>query len=187
MNTLYLASTSPRRSELLSQVGIKHTIVKSNYKEDNTLLTSPVELVERQALGKARAAIGIPSGRQLVLGADTIVVSDEQVLGKPISIEDARKMLTQLSGKEHLVITGVALLCDGVERVFHVITRVLFKELSDDEINAYIKTGEPFDKAGSYGIQGIGALWVREIHGSYTNIVGLPVEVVYDELQKLLR
>lgn len=186
MNTLYLASKSPRRSELLSQVGIAHTIVESSYEESNFLETSPEEMVKAQAFGKAKCAQGIPEGRQLVLGADTIVVFEGKILGKPKSQEEAKSMLRQLSGKEHSVITGVALLCGEEERIFSVETFVQFRHLSDQEINSYVATGEPMDKAGAYGIQGIGALWVEGIKGSYTNVVGLPVEKVYEALVDML-
>ena len=142
-------------------------------------------MVKAQALGKARCAVGIPKGG-IVLGADTIVVLDNEVLGKPQDEADARQMLERLSGRSHSVVTGVALLIKGDEVVFHNETKVYFKELAPFEIESYIASGEPMDKAGAYGIQGKGALWVEKIEGSYTNVVGLPVEHVYDELCKAL-
>ena len=168
MAGLYLASQSPRRTELLTQVGIDHTVVSSSYEEPNEGYDSPIEMVKAQALGKARCAVGIPKGG-IVLGADTIVVLDNEVLGKPQDEADARQMLERLSGRSHSVVTGVALL---IKAPF--------------EIESYIASGEPMDKAGAYGIQGKGALWVEKIEGSYTNVVGLPVEHVYDELCKAL-
>ena len=150
MSGLYLASQSPRRTELLHQVGIDHTVVTSSYVEDNVVITDPIEMVKAQALGKARA------------------------------------MLRTLSGQVHSVITGVALLIKGREIVFHNETKVYFKTLQDFEIESYIDSMEPMDKAGAYGIQGKGALWVDKIEGSYTNVVGLPVEHVYEELCKAL-
>ena len=185
MAGLYLASQSPRRIELLTQVGIDHTVVSSSYEEPNEGHDSPIEMVKAQALGKARCAVGIPEGG-IVLGADTIVVLDNEVLGKPQDEADARQMLERLSGRSHSVVTGVALLIKGDEVVFHNETKVYFKELAPFEIESYIASGEPMDKAGAYGIQGKGALWVEKIEGSYTNVVGLPVEHVYDELCKAL-
>ena len=185
MAGLYLASQSPRRTELLTQVGIDHTVVSSSYEEPNEGYDSPIAMVKVQALGKARCAVGIPKGG-IVLGADTIVVLDNEVLGKPQDEADARKMLERLSGRSHSVVTGVALLIKGDEVVFHNETKVYFKELAPFEIESYIASGEPMDKAGAYGIQGKGALWVEKIEGSYTNVVGLPVEHVYDELCKAL-
>lgn len=185
MSGLYLASQSPRRTELLTQVGIEHTVVSSSYKEDNVVITDPIEMVKAQALGKARCAEGVPEGG-IILGADTIVVCNGQVLGKPHSKDEARAMLCTLSGQVHSVITGVALLIKGREIVFHNETKVYFKTLADFEIESYIDSLEPMDKAGAYGIQGKGALWVDTIEGSYTNVVGLPVEHVYEELCKAL-
>ena len=185
MAGLYLASQSPRRTELLTQVGIDHTVVSSSYEEPNEGHDGPIEMVKAQALGKARCAVSIPEGG-IVLGADTIVVLDNEVLGKPQDEADARQMLERLSGRAHSVVTGVALLIKGDEVVFHNETKVYFKELAPFEIESYIASGEPMDKAGAYGIQGKGALWVEKIEGSYTNVVGLPVEHVYDELCKAL-
>ena len=185
MSGLYLASQSPRRTELLHQVGIDHTVVTSSYVEDNVVITDPIEMVKAQALGKARCANDVPHG-SIVLAADTIVVFDGKVLGKPHSKDEARTMLRTLSGQVHSVITGVALLIKGREIVFHNETKVYFKTLQDFEIESYIDSMEPMDKAGAYGIQGKGALWVDKIEGSYTNVVGLPVEHVYEELCKAL-
>lgn len=185
MSGLYLASQSPRRRELLNQVGISHIVVDSAYVESNTRMANPVEMVREQALGKARYAVGVPD-EGIILGADTIVVLDSVVLGKPKDEADAEMMLRQLSGKVHSVITGVALLVKRKEIVFHCETKVYFKQLADFEIASYIASKEPLDKAGAYGIQGKGALWVDKIEGSYTNVVGLPVEKVYEELVKAL-
>lgn len=182
---LYLASASPRRHELLDQVGVLHEIVHSTYEETNTVTADPIQMVKAQALGKARCAEGVPPGN-IVLGADTIVVLDGIVLGKPHTTEEAFTMLRSLSGRVHSVITGVALIVKGAEHVFHCETQVHFKTLSDGEIVSYIESGEPMDKAGAYGIQGKGALWVTSIEGSYTNVVGLPVEKVYEVLVNTL-
>lgn len=186
MKGLYLASGSPRRHELLNQVGMVHQVVGSTYEETNDISQMPVaDMVEAQALGKARCAVGVPEGG-LIIAADTIVVRDGEVLGKPNSEEEAKAMLTSLGGRQHSVITGVALKCGSKEDVFHVTTYVRFKVMTPDEVAAYVATGEPMDKAGAYGIQGIGALWVASIDGSYANVVGLPVEVVYEKLKTFL-
>ena len=185
MAGLYLASQSPRRTELLTQVGIDHIVVSSTYEEVNKGYDDPIEMVKEQALGKARAAVGVPEG-SIVLGADTIVVLDNQVLGKPHDESEARHMLERLSGRVHSVITGLSLLFPLPSLVFPHEPKLYFKKLSPFEIESYIGSGEPMDKAGAYGIQGKGALWVEKIEGSYTNVVGLPVEHVYDELCKAL-
>lgn len=185
MSGLYLASQSPRRTELLNQVGIDHIVVTSSYVEKNVVTKDPIEMVRAQALGKARCADNVPNDA-IVLGADTIVVFDGQVLGKPHNKDEARVMLRTLSGQVHSVITGVALIIKGHEIVFHNETKVYFKTLQDFEIESYVDSLEPMDKAGAYGIQGKGALWVDKIEGSYSNVVGLPVEQVYEELCKAL-
>lgn len=185
MSTLYLASQSPRRHELLKQVGMAHQVVDSTYVEPNENHMDPAAMVEAQALGKARCAV-LPDESGIVLGADTIVVLDGHILGKPKDAAHAESMLRSLSGRVHSVITGVALLIKGQEIVFHSETKVYFKELADFEIVSYIDSQEPMDKAGAYGIQGKGALWVDKIEGSYTNVVGLPVELVYEKLCEAL-
>lgn len=186
MAALFLASNSPRRHELLDQVGMLHEVVPSTYEEENDPKSMSVaDMVEAQALGKARCAVGVPADG-IVIGADTIVVKDGEILGKPKSPEEAKAMLRSLSGRQHSVLTGVAIKRGPKEVVFHVMTRVSFKSMLEEEIEGYVASGEPMDKAGAYGIQGIGALWVAGIEGSYTNVVGLPVERVYEELMKLL-
>ena len=151
--------------------------------EDNVVITDPIEMVKAQALGKARCANDVPDG-SIVLGADTIVVFDGKVLGNRIVRMRHVHKLRTLSGQVHSVITGVALLIKGRE-IVHNETKVYFKTLQDFEIESYIDSMEPMDKAGAYGIQGKGALWVDKIEGSYTNVVG-PVEHVYEELCKAL-
>lgn len=184
MEKVCLASSSPRRRELLEQVGIPFEVVTSTYEETNQCYGSPAELVERQAQGKAMAA-SVDGSLQPVIGADTIVAYGNRVLGKPENEEDARRMLHLLSGKVHSVITGVCIRYDQCVHTFHCETKVHFYTLSDDDIDAYIKTGEPMDKAGAYGIQGKGALFVERIEGSYTNVVGLPVEMVAKALKNI--
>lgn len=182
---LVLASASPRRRELLATLGIPFDVVCSGIDEDSAADGLPARglaalLAERKALHVA----GLPGQENaVILAADTIVALGEQrserILGKPACADDARSMLRLLSGKTHTVYTGVALVgpepAGRAARVDVVATRVRFRSLSDDRIDAYIATGEPFDKAGAYGIQGHASAFVEEIRGDYYNVVGLPV------------
>lgn len=173
---IILASNSPRRHELLSKIGIRHTVEPSFLEEKIEEGLSFGQLVEKMAYQKAKAVAKIHD-RGIVLGADTIVVLDEDILGKPSSEEEAKEMLLRLSGKWHKVFTGIALIDITLNRCIKdfVESRVKFKNLTNKEIENYVKTGEPMDKAGSYGIQGKGALLVEKIEGCYYNIVGLPL------------
>jgi len=177
---LILASLSPRRRYLLEQAGLKFEVVSSNIDETNRYASSPEEYVRTVAEAKARnVAMAYPES--WVIGADTIVLIDNTILGKPTSVHEARNMLIQLSGRVHSVLTGYSICCQKKNRFFSDIVRtnVLFKELTGAEIEWYIASGEPFDKAGAYAIQGRGARFIRRIEGSYTSVVGLPVcEVV---------
>ncbi len=169
-----LASASPRRQELLRL--ITDTFEVHPVDADETLPAGmPVDLAPSfLADVKAQAAAkDFPDA--LVIGCDTIVTLDDEIMGKPHDREDAFRMLRRLSGETHTVMTGTALYLNGKSTVFTVETRVTFYELTDDEINAYLDTGEPFDKAGAYGIQGKGSLLVQRIEGDYFNVVGLPV------------
>ena len=189
---VFLASSSPRRRELLDQLGIEFTVVPSTYEEHNDTPVLPWQLVERQALGKAKAAV-LPATavataeKSVVIGSDTIVAIDNKVLGKPHDVAEAKAMLRVLSGRSHEVITGVALLSGDRQEVFHCVTKVNFYDLMDEEIDAYVATGEPADKAGAYGIQGKGAYLVKGIEGSYTSVVGLPVEIVARKLAAITK
>jgi septum formation protein len=171
-----LASASPRRRRLLQSLGLRFEVVVSGVEESQIAAGSPAELVQGWAQDKA-AAVAAIHPEQWVLAADTIVVLSGVIFGKPVSTEDARRMLEQLSEREHAVITAVCLRHDrrGLEKVTAVVTQVRFKKLSAAEITAYINSGEPLDKAGAYGIQGLGGCLVRSINGSYTNVVGLPL------------
>ncbi len=173
---LILASNSPRRRELLAQAGITFTVIPSGVDEHKVAVSDPDVLVRTLAESKA-IDIAEKHPDSWVLGADTIVVIDNQILGKPDSAGAAREMLKRLSGNIHQVFTGFCVCCRRKARLFTdaVKTDVCFKSLSDAEIEWYIRTGEPFDKAGGYGIQGIGSVLVKSIQGSYTNVVGLPV------------
>ena len=180
---LILASKSPRRSELLKQAGLTFSVIPSDFDEDTVALSNPdsdvVTLAESKALDISRKH---PDA--WVIGADTIVLIGRKILGKPASAEEAFEMLQRLSGKTHQVLTGYCICCKKKNRVFSetVKTDVNFKRLTDAEINWYIQTGEPFDKAGGYAIQGIGSFLVRSINGSYTNVVGLPMCEVMEHL-----
>lgn len=183
---LILASTSPRRRELLEKIGLEFEVVESDGKHEVTGTGDPCTLAKESALGKARvAAARRPDA--LVLSADTMVWLDGQSLGKPADERQAAWMLARLSGRTHTVHTGVALVGPGGPageiQVACVDTAVRFRELSDDLIARYVATGEPFDKAGGYGIQGRGAVLVESICGCYYNVVGLPVSKVAQMLE----
>jgi len=174
--SIILASKSPRRQELMRQVGIWVEIIPSIVEESPLEGETPEEHVIRLAEEKGKEVAARNPGRW-VIGADTIVLIDGDVLGKPRNRKEAEAMLMRLSGKEHKVYTGICIIGpDGKTlETQSVMTRVLIKELSLAEIEGYVKTGEPFDKAGGYAIQGMGAALVKEIHGSYSNVVGLPL------------
>lgn len=177
---LILASRSPRRAEILKAVGWPFETVAANIDESRFESEAAVPYVRRLAQTKAETvAKNLPSG--LVLGADTVVLVDEEILGQPSDSEDARRMLKLLSGRWHEVLTAVALVRAGQGKVMadHEKTRVRFSEMSVTEIDWYVATGEPMDKAGAYGVQGSAALFIEEIQGGYFNIVGLPVRLLY--------
>lgn len=180
---LIIASKSPRRKELLEQAGLEFTVVPSDVDEDEITVTEPDHYARYLAEAKAQA-ISKKHPDNWVLGADTIVVVDNLILGKPGSREEAFAMLKRLSGRIHYVFTGYCLTCKAKERIISETVRTLvhFKELSDKEINWYVQTHEPFDKAGAYAIQGLGTFLVKRIEGSYTNVVGLPVCEVIETL-----
>lgn len=183
--SVILASKSPRRRYLLKQAGINFVVVPSQIDESKIWMKKPEEYVKKLAEAKA-SDVAYKYPDSWVIGADTIVVIGDAILGKPRSIDDARNMLLRLSGQTHQVYTGFAICCKARERLFSQIvkTDVLFKNLSEEEIQWYIHTPEPFDKAGAYAIQGMGTFLVRSIHGSYTNVVGLPVCEVIEFLIK---
>ncbi|HEX8130734.1 MAG TPA: Maf family protein [Pyrinomonadaceae bacterium] len=180
LEPLVLASASPRRAEILRAVGWPFEVAAANVDEAARGGEEVSEYVERLACEKAEAiAEGRASG--LVLGADTVVAVGGQVLGKPSDEEDARRMLRLLGGRWHDVLTGVALVRaeTGEVLVAHELTRVRFAPVTDAEIDWYVATGEPADKAGAYAVQGRAALFIEEIEGDYWNVVGLPVRLVY--------
>lgn len=185
---LILASKSPRRQRIMLDVGYSFSVVDAHFDETSVDLSSPQKGVCDIALGKAttvyKSLPAITKLASVVLGADTIVVCDGEVLGKPKDADDARRMLHQLSGKKHKVYTAVALVNVMDTEVFVESTDVYFHKLTDEEIDAYIKTGEPMDKAGAYAIQGKGSILVDKIDGDYFNVVGLPISKVVRKLRK---
>lgn len=181
---IILASNSPRRKDLLNQIGIKFEIMPSDIDEDLSVLEGTInDKLEQLAFMKAKhIAEKIDEG--LVIGADTVVVIDDIILGKPVNEEDAYKMLKLLNGRTHQVITGISVIDakNNEYKTDHVATLVEFNDMSDQEIWSYIKSKEPMGKAGAYGIQGLGALLVKHVSGDYFNIVGLPLNTLNNML-----
>lgn len=178
MNThtkLILASASPRREELLSRLGVSFSIQSAEIDETRLANELPRDMTKRLAHSKAKKILDQLSSPAWVLGADTTVALGEVVFGKPVSRDDAFAALTQLSGKTHQVISSISLLAAGYTQTRSVISNVRFGELSADTIAAYCDTDEPYDKAGSYGIQGLAGAFVEHIDGDYSAIVGLPL------------
>ena len=180
---LILASGSPRRHELLRNAGIAHVVKAANIDETRRAAEAPVSLVKRLAKGKAQT-IARETG-DIVLAADTEVCLGDEVFGKPSNEGDAARMLRLLSGRNHWVHTGVCILAEGREILDVASTEVIFVKLTDGEITEYTRSGEPFGKAGAYGIQGLASKFVQSVHGCYHNVVGLPVSLVYRHLKSL--
>jgi septum formation protein len=191
MYKIILASGSPRRKEILAQAGVDFEVMVSNVSEESDK-KEPALLVEELAAVKAEAIeqeITLENEKVLILSADTLVFLEDTPLGKPKDKEDAFRMLRNLSGREHEVYTGVSVIIkreDGIRKqlIFHQRSIVKVAELTDEEINNYLVTGEAFDKAGAYGIQGSFAIHIEGIEGEYYNIVGLPISKIYHELLK---
>jgi len=186
---LILASSSPRRAEVLRNAGIEFEVRPTAIDETRRRGEPTSNYVRRLALEKARAAANAETsaGDFIVVGADTVVVNQGEILLKPASPDDARRMLRQLSGGVHQVHTGLAVISmpQGIERVTEEVTQVHFAKLSDAEIDAYIETGEPFDKAGAYGIQSIGGRYVTRVEGCYFNVMGMPLRRLWATLREL--
>ncbi len=186
MKKIILASASPRRSELLKQMGIVFDVFASDVDEIIDITKSPDDMVKILSCSKAYDVAGRISRKALVIGADTVVVKDE-ILGKPENYEDAVRMLLKLQGRWHFVYTGITVI-DTYGDLFHVSdfekTRVKMRKLTLGEIKAYAATNEPYDKAGAYGIQGLGAMLVEKIDGCYFNVVGLPIKKLTGLLEK---
>lgn len=182
---IILASASPRRKEILENTKLKFDIIKSDIDEIILEKESPIQAVMRLAFEKSMD-IASKNENDLIIAADTVVVLDENILGKPKDKEEAYNMIRSLSGRTHEVITGISLVNLGLSKkiIDYVVSTVKFKELSDEDIKDYIHTNESLDKAGAYGIQGYGAMLVEKIEGDYFNIVGLPISKLSDLLKK---
>ena len=181
---IILASSSPRRREFLKRLGIPFKIVVPRVEEQPEKGEEPGHFAWRLAVDKALDVASRVPGKSIVIAADTIVVLGKTILGKPKDAADAQRMLKMLSAREHEVITGMCVMQGKKKRSFVTSTDVMFKKLTKQEIDFYIASGEPMDKAGAYAIQGIGSFLVRGIRGSYTNVVGLPVAELLDVLEK---
>ena len=186
-NKIILASNSPRRKELLAGLDVDFEVRVLKGVDESYPATLPTaEIAEYIALKKAAAYREAMAADELIITADTIVVLNDEVLGKPKDAADACRMLHELSGKTHQVVTGVVLTTKGQQEHFSVVSNVTFKELTDDEINYYVETYKPMDKAGAYGIQEwIGYVGCTRLEGSYFNVMGLPVQKLYQHLQLL--
>lgn len=182
---IILASASPRRKEILENTKLKFDIIKSDIDEIILEKEAPIQAVMRLAFEKSMD-IASKNEDDLIIAADTVVVLDENILGKPKDKEEAYNMIRSLSGRTHEVITGISLVNLGLSKkiIDYVVSTVKFKELSDEDIKDYIHTNESLDKAGAYGIQGYGAMLVEKIEGDYFNIVGLPISKLRDLLKK---
>lgn len=188
MKNIILASASPRRRELLETAGIPFSVCPSKA-EENITTREPGKAVEELSEQKCREVFERTEGDVLVIGADTVVAASGEILGKPKDRQEAERMLSSLQGNSHEVYTGVTFMEreNGTERsrTFHEKTRVTFYPMTKAEIQSYIETGEPMDKAGAYGIQGKALIFVKEIQGDYNNVVGLPVARLYQELKEM--
>ena len=183
MKHIILASASPRRKEILELADLKFDVMPSNAQEITTK-TAPNEVVMELASIKAKDIYKKSEKQSMIVGADTVVAYQGQILGKPTDEADAKRMLTMLSGQTHEVYTGVCIIEDGKTKTFYEETKVTFYEISDEQIDHYIKTGEPMDKAGSYGIQGKAAVFIKGIEGDYYNVVGFPIARFLQEITK---
>ncbi len=184
MKPIILASKSPRRKDLLEQIGISFEIDPSDYQEEKDLNLKPHEFAKYLSLQKAKN-VAIRHKDSIIIAADTFVVFEGKILGKPSSEETARKMLTKMSGKPHSVITGFTIIDTKTNKIVSksIETKIYFKNLSPEEINSYIASGEPMDKAGSYAIQGLGGILIEKIEGDHYNVVGLPLTALVEELK----
>lgn len=180
-----LASASPRRLALLQQIGIEAKVCPADFDEVSGSAVQAEDVVLANAIGKCKAVVKIKGDSLPVIAADTVVVAEGVILGKPQNEEDAVEMLKQLSGKTHKVMTGIVVNYAGEMLAEVCETEVVFRELTDEEIKKYVATGEPLDKAGAYGIQGMGAVLVEKINGCYNNVVGLPLTRLQLILAKL--
>ena len=187
---IILASGSPRRRELMDREGFEFTVITSKAEENYDPSLPPHEIAQSLAKLKAQAVASALPAQDLedsiVIGADTIVALDGVIYGKPVDASDACRMLRELSGKTHQVITGVCIICNKDAQAFAQSTNVNFKELSGIEIQEYVASGEPLDKAGAYGIQGLGGKLADSIDGDFDNVVGLPIKTLAPKLRALM-
>jgi septum formation protein len=183
---IILASKSKQRKKLLEIIGLDFEIEKSDYIEDMTEKLPARKLAQKLALGKA-TDVAQKHKNAIIIGADTFVILGKEFLGKPRAPQKAKEMLKKISGKKHKLITGIAIIDTQKNKTFtdYEITEVWFKKMSNKEIEEYIKTGEPLDKAGGYAIQKLGCLFIKKINGGYTNVIGLPINKIYEYLLKL--
>jgi len=187
MRRLILASASPRRRELLVQAGFTFEVFPAHVNEDTRPMEDPIAYVVRLARDKAEAVYAkVRDPEAIILGADTTVTLDGHILAKPEDASDAARMLRMLSGRTHRVITGLAITSASGTEVAAEVTGVQFLTLTDEEISAYVATGEPMDKAGAYGIQGYAGKWIPRVEGCYFNVVGLPLALVSTMLEARL-
>lgn len=184
MKPIILASGSPRRRELLLQAGLKFEVEPSSYKEEMGLDMEPEDLAKYLSQKKA-IEVAKKHKDSIIIGADTFIVFEGELIGKPKTKEEAKEMLKKLSGKAHSVITGFTIIDTGLNKTVSDFaeTKLFFRDISDEEINSYVETGEPLDKAGAYAIQGLGGIFVQRIEGDYYNIVGLPLSKVVERLK----
>ncbi len=184
MKTIILASASPRRRELLEKIGLRFEVEPSNYEEDVHSGLEPHELAQKISLEKAEA-VASKHKNAVVIAADTFIVFDGKILGKPHTEKEARKMLETISGKSHSVITGFSIIDTTTSKTLSksVETKVYIRKLTSAEVDAYVKSKEPLDKAGAYAIQGLGAVFVEKIEGDYFNVIGLPLSALTEALK----
>jgi septum formation protein len=181
---IVLASSSPRRKELLEKIGLKFIVDHSNYPEDLHSNLPPQQMVESISIGKAMA-VAEAHRDAIIIAADTIGVFRRKKMGKPRTMDEAREMLREMSGKSHKVITGIAIVDAAHNKTvsWSVETRVYFRKINEEEINNYVKSGEPLDKAGAYAIQGLGSVIVEKIKGDFYNVMGLPLSSLVENLK----
>jgi len=185
MKTIILASASPRRKELLEKIGLRFEVEPSNYEEDMHSGLEPHEFAQKISLEKAKA-VASKHENAIVIAADTFIVFGGQILGKPHTEKEARKMLEAISGESHSVITGFSIIDTGKNKTLSksVETKIYIRKLTSAEIDAYVKSKEPLDKAGAYAIQGLGAVFVEKIEGDYFNVIGLPLSALTEALKE---
>ena len=183
MKKVILASKSPRRKSILEQVGLKFSIVASDFDETKIKFKTPQEMVKKLSFEKAKI-VAAKHPKAVIIGADTTVIFKKEIIGKPKSKQDAIRILKLLSGNTHKIVTGFTVMEGKKSITGHVVSKAKFKKLSEQEIKAYVATNEPMDKAGGYGIQDKGGLFIEKIEGDYFNVVGLPIFAVSKALKE---